>query len=74
MDETNKTSAGLPAAGSREESVDRTFERASDAPLRKGNRLTLLKNGPQTYDEWLEEIGRGERWIHLENYIFKEVA
>ena len=72
MDETNETSAGLPSAGSREESVDRTFERASDAPLRKGNRLTLLKNGPQTYDEWLEEIGRGERWIHLENYIFKD--
>ncbi len=71
MDGTNGTSAGLPAAGLREEAVGRAFERVSDAPLRKGNRLTLLKNGPQTYDEWLEEIRRAERWIHLENYIFR---
>ena len=72
MDETNGTSAGLPVtAESREESLNRAFERVSDAPRREGNRLTLLKNGPQTYDEWLEEIGRAERWIHLENYIFK---
>ncbi len=72
MDETNGTSAGLPAtAESREESLDRAFERVSDAPRREGNRLTLLKNGPQTYDEWLEEIRRAEKWVHLENYIFK---
>ena len=51
--------------------MDRTFKRVSDAPLREGNRLSLLKNGPQTYDEWLEEIGRAEKWVHLENYIFK---
>src|SRR5919199_2619123 len=70
MRETNRTSAAL-SAGSREESLDRAFERVSDAPLREGNRLSLLKNGPQTYDEWLEEIGRAEKWVHLENYIFK---
>ncbi len=71
MEETNRTPAGMTTAGSREESVGRAFERVSDAPLRKGNRLTLLRNGPRTYDEWLEEIGRAGRWIHLENYIFK---
>ena len=60
MRETSRTSAVLPS-GSREESVDQAFRRVSDAPLRKGNRLTLLKNGPQTYDEWLEEIGRAKR-------------
>jgi cardiolipin synthase len=51
--------------------VERVFKRVSDAPLREGNRLSLLKNGPQTYNEWLEEIGRAKKWIHLENYIFK---
>ncbi|MDQ3834542.1 MAG: hypothetical protein M3315_13130 [Actinomycetota bacterium] len=72
MNETNRTSVGPPAtAESREESLNRAFERVSDAPRREGNQLTLLKNGPQTYDEWLEEIGRAERWIHLENYIFE---
>src|SRR5215216_6249573 len=72
MDETNVTRAvDLLTVGSLEERVQRAFERVSDAPLREGNRLSLLKNGPQTYDEWLEEIGRAKKWIHLENYIFK---
>ncbi len=71
MDETNVTPAGLPTAGSPEERVQRAFERVSNAPLREGNRLSLLKNGPQTYDEWLEEIRRAKKWIHLENYIFR---
>ena len=43
--------------------------RVSDAPLRDGNRLALLKNGPDTYDDWLAAIARAERWIHLDNYI-----
>jgi cardiolipin synthase len=71
MDETSVTAADLPAVDSPEERVQRAFERVSDAPLREGNRLSLLKNGPHTYDEWLEEIGRAKKWIHLENYIFK---
>jgi cardiolipin synthase A/B len=43
--------------------------RVSEAPLRDGNRLALLKNGPDTYDDWLAAIARAERWIHLDNYI-----
>ena len=72
MDEANVIPVGIPATDSSEERVQRAFERVSDAPLREGNRLSLLKNGPQTYDEWLEEIGRAKKWIHLENYIFKD--
>ena len=45
--------------------------RVSDAPLREGNRIALLKNGPDTYDDWLAAIARAERWIHLDNYIFE---
>src|SRR5215210_3296580 len=44
--------------------------RVSDAPLRGGNRIELLKNGPDTYDDWLAAIARAQRWIHLDNYIF----
>jgi len=44
--------------------------RVSDAPLRGSNRLALLKNGPDTYDDWLAAIARAQRWIHLDNYIF----
>ena len=43
--------------------------RVSEAPLRDGNRLALLKNGPDTYDDWLAAIARARRWIHLDNYI-----
>ena len=51
--------------------VDRALARTSDAPLREGNRLELLKNGPHTYDDWLAAIARARRWVHLDNYIFQ---
>ena len=54
------------------EGVDKALERTSGAPLRTGNRLTLLQNGPDTYDDWLAAIGRAERWVHLDNYIFED--
>src|SRR5918997_321746 len=44
--------------------------RVSDAPLRDGNKVALLRNGPDTYDDWLAAIARAQRWIHLDNYIF----
>jgi cardiolipin synthase A/B len=43
--------------------------RVSDAPLRDGNSIALLKNGPDTYDDWLQAIAQAQRWIHLDNYI-----
>ena len=39
--------------------LDRALARTSDAPLREGNRLALLENGPNTYDEWLAAIAAG---------------
>ena len=68
MRPSGETTADISTA---DRSWGRALTRVSDAPLREGNRLELLKNGPETYDEWLEEIGRAERWVHLENYIFK---
>jgi cardiolipin synthase len=43
--------------------------RVSDAPLREDNSISLMKNGPDTYDDWLAAIAGAERWIHLDNYI-----
>src|SRR5919199_1248888 len=43
------TKAPAPRGGR----LDRALARASDAPQREGNRLTLLKDGPNTYDDWL---------------------
>jgi cardiolipin synthase len=63
--------AGSTTNGSWGEPLNRALGRASDAPLRTGNQLTLLRNGPETFDEWLEEIGGAERWIHLELFQFE---
>jgi cardiolipin synthase A/B len=52
--------------------LERILGRVSDSPLREGNRLALLKNGPDTYDDWLAAIARAEHWIHLDNYIFQD--
>jgi len=51
--------------------LERILGRVSDSPLRRGNRLALLKNGPHTYDDWLAAIARAKRWVHLDNYIFE---
>jgi cardiolipin synthase A/B len=67
---------GLPGSagttGPRGARLDRALARTSDAPLREGNRLELLKNGPRTYDDWLAAIARARRWVHLDNYIFQD--
>lgn len=55
----------------RTDRLDRALARASDAPLRGGNRLGLLLNGPNTYREWLAEISAAKEYVHLENYIFR---
>ena len=61
---------GVPDyAASRGSRLEGILGRVSDAPLREGNQLTLLKNGPDTYDDWLAAIARAQRWIHLDNYI-----
>jgi cardiolipin synthase len=54
------------ARGARLEGI---LGRVSDAPLREGNGFSLLKNGPDTYHDWLAAIASAERWIHLDNYI-----
>ncbi len=51
--------------------VYRAMERVSDAPLRRGNELKLLRNGPATYEAWLSAIEGAKGWVHLENYIFR---
>lgn len=63
--------AGDVVLAARGERLNRALTRVSDAPLRAGNDLRLLRNGPETYEDWLAAIGRAQRWVHLENYIFK---
>jgi cardiolipin synthase A/B len=57
-------------AASRGNRLEGILGRVSDAPLRNGNQIELLKNGPDTYEDWLAAIARAKRWVHLDNYIF----
>jgi cardiolipin synthase A/B len=70
-DRAQSLAATAKAPVPRSERLDRAVVRASDAPLREGNRLVLLKDGANTYDDWLAQISQAERWVHLENYIIR---
>ena len=73
METKERGSVGRPSPdGFQRERLDRALARASDAPLREGNRLELLRNGPDTYEDWLAAISGAERWVHLDNYIFSD--
>ena len=58
-------------AAERRAEADRRLRRVTGAPLRPDNRLHLLHNGSETYDDWFAAIARAQRWIHVENYIFQ---
>jgi cardiolipin synthase len=51
-----------------------SFEQAVNAtsPLMLGNKLTLLKNGPATYEAMFAAIGVAKDHINLETYIFED--
>ena len=48
------------------------FSRASGAPLREGNSVSLLNDAAENYPAWLDSIARATRTIHLEMYIIHE--
>jgi cardiolipin synthase A/B len=52
--------------------ANQAFSRASGAPLREGNRVTLLKDAAENYPAWLDAIRAARRTIHFEMYIIHE--
>src|SRR5262245_18099215 len=52
--------------------ANQAFSRASGAPLRGGNRVTLLKDAAENYPAWLNAIRVAQRTIHFEMYIIHE--
>src|SRR5262245_63201433 len=52
--------------------ANQAFSRASGAPLREGNRVTLLKDAAENYPAWLNAIRIAQRTIHFEMYIIHE--
>jgi cardiolipin synthase len=66
----------MPSATSKVPSVgqlaNQLFSRASGAPLRDGNVVTLLKDASENYPAWLSAIQAAQRTIHFEMYIIHE--
>jgi cardiolipin synthase len=56
-----------PQAGSLDKAIDRA---AGHRPI-PGNDVTLLIDGPQSYDAMFDIIATARRRIHFENYIFR---
>ena len=48
------------------------MERAAGGPRFDGNSLRLQFDGPQTFEDWLEAIDSAQRYIHFENYVFRD--
>jgi cardiolipin synthase len=47
------------------------LERATGSPEIKGNTICLQFDGPVTFEAWMEAIAGATRYVHFENYIFR---
>jgi cardiolipin synthase len=52
--------------------ANQLFSRASGAPLREGNQVTLLKDASENYPAWLNAIDSARHTIDFEMYIIHE--
>ena len=63
---------GNPATHSREADwLDVALARAAGAAPISGNRIRLLRDGPENFPAWLEAIASARRYVYFETYIFK---
>jgi len=63
---------GNPASDGREADwLDVALARAAGAAPVSGNRLELLRDGPENFPAWLEAIASARRYVYFETYIFK---
>ena len=53
------------------DAVERAFDRAAGGRPIPGNKVSLLFDGPASFDSMLELIGSAKEWIHFDNYIFR---
>ncbi len=51
--------------------ASQAFCRVADAQQSNGNRVRLLRDGPETFPAWLAAINAARQSVHLENYIIQ---
>lgn len=56
------------------DAVERALDRAAGGRPIPGNRVEPLYDGPETFAVMLELIASASRWIHFDNYIFRDDA
>jgi cardiolipin synthase len=54
--------------------AERALARAGGTRFIPGNAARLLLDGPEVYPAMLDAIHHAERWVHFENYIFRDDA
>jgi cardiolipin synthase len=54
--------------------ASQAFCRVADAQQSNGNRVRLLRDGPETFPAWLAAINAARRSVQLENYIIQSDA
>ncbi|HEY4185174.1 MAG TPA: phospholipase D-like domain-containing protein [Polyangia bacterium] len=63
-----------PAELATSELVEQGFNRASGAPLVKGNAVRVLKDGAENYPAWFAAMRAAKKSILFENYIIEDDA
>jgi len=54
--------------------AERALARAGGTRFIPGNATRLLIDGPEAFPAMLEAIAHADRWVHFENYIFRDDA
>ena len=63
---------GNPATDERQgDWLDVALARAAGAAPVSGNRIRVLRDGPENFPAWLEAIASARRYVYFETYIFR---
>src|SRR4029078_11680967 len=64
-----ESGANMPSV---REWANQVFSRASGAPLREGNQITLLKDASENYPAWLNALAGARQTIDLHMHTIRE--
>jgi cardiolipin synthase A/B len=66
-----QTNGDPPGDGREADWLDTALARAAGAAPVSGNRIQLLRDGPENFPAWLEAIGSARSYVYFETYIFR---
>jgi len=66
-----ETNGNRPSDGRELDWLDVALARAAGAAPVSGNRIQLLRDGPENFPAWLEAIASARRYVYFETYIFR---